>query len=106
MNALQPWAFFSSCVLSQIFVSNQPSTPAGPNVDHSTSLLSKFTWPQVKKGSMVVVTLVFGWRVGDPIHGGQVIAPLLERPVDGAVGVHVWIPLVARDVIMQVDVWI
>ena len=29
-NALQPCAAFSSCVLSQIFVSNQPSTPGGP----------------------------------------------------------------------------
>ena len=47
---VQPCAFFSSCVLSQIFVSNQPSTPAGPNDDHSTSLLSKFRWPHAEAG--------------------------------------------------------
>ena len=41
MNAVQPCAFCSSCVLSQIFVSNQPSTPAGPKDDHKTSFLSK-----------------------------------------------------------------
>ena len=33
-------------------MSNQPSTPAGPNDDHSTSLLSKFTWPQLKQVSI------------------------------------------------------
>ena len=60
MNAVQPCAFCSSCVLSQIFVSNQPSTPAGPNDDHRTSFLSRFTWPELKQVSIGVVCFVFG----------------------------------------------
>src|SRR4029077_8465998 len=56
----------SSCVLSQIFVSNHPSTPAGPNDDHSTSRSSKFTWPHVKHVSIVVVCLVLGSYISRP----------------------------------------
>ncbi len=42
-------------------------------------------------------------RVVRRIDDGQVIAALFERSVDGAVGVHGRIPLVARDVVMQID---
>ena len=45
-------------------------------------------------------------RVVRRIDDGQVIATLFERSVDGAVGVHGRIPLVARDVIVQIDLGI
>src|SRR5262245_34022631 len=60
MNALQPWDAFSSCVLSHVFTSNQPSMPLGPNEDQITSLSSKLRWPHVKHVSIVVVFFVFG----------------------------------------------
>src|SRR5436190_16151796 len=65
-NALQPCEAYSSCVWSHFFTSNQPSTPLGPNDDQSTSLSSKFTWPQLKQVSIVVSFLVFGSYISRP----------------------------------------
>src|SRR5689334_1166155 len=42
-------------------------------------------------------------RVGLWIEDGQVIAALFERSVNGTVGVHGRIILVARDGVMQID---
>src|SRR5262249_33393263 len=59
MNAVHPWAFCSSWVLSNTFVSNQPST-VPPPVNQSTPLLSKFRWCVPKQVSIVVTCFVFG----------------------------------------------
>ena len=47
-----------------------------------------FTWPAV-------------WRVG--IDGRHVVGALFERAVDGPVGIHGWIALVRRNLIVRVD---
>ncbi len=88
-----------------------PSRSCGPSSGCSRSLRrpSTATAPPAACSTELGVcgsrTLSFTWLVALRlrIDDGQVIAALFERSVDGAVGVHGRITLVARDLVVQID---